>query len=194
MLCQETKESKHEKTHCLLWDYLIKTKRWSPLSPEVVNEQGQFGPEISFGHALAKAFRADDIHLVKYAAGGTALYNDWSPRTEGGQYVKFMRTAKAALADLDTAGVDYEISGMSPKMPFVIARVRNYYGGSTGQAKIVRDAQVNVAKSTDNVAWFDTDDCSMLNPGYYNAAGLIEIGKRFAEKYKDIVSKTKKTR
>jgi hypothetical protein len=204
-----------------------KTKRWSPLSPEVVNEQGQFGPEISFGHALAKAFRADDIRLVKYAAGGTALYNDWSPRTEGGQYVKFMRTAKAALADLDTAGVDYEISGMlwlqgesdakenmadtyeknlsefiadmrtqfkTPKMPFVIARVRNYYGGSTGQAKIVRDAQVNVAKSTDNVAWFDTDDCSMLNPGHYNAAGLIEIGKRFAEKYKEIVSKTKKTR
>ncbi len=50
------------------------------------------------------------------------------------------------------------------------------------QAKIVRDAQSNVAEATDGVAWFDTDDCTMVNAGHYDSAGLIEIGKRFAAK------------
>jgi len=217
-------ESPYNKPFSSIKIWNQKTKRWAPLSSESDNQQGNFGPEISFGHAIAKAFPSDDIRLVKYAAGGTALYNDWSPVTKGGQYVKFMGTAKAALANLDAAGIDYEISGMlwlqgesdahekkaetykqnlsdfiahmrtefkTSKMPFIIARVRNYYGGKSGQAKIVRDAQVNVAESTDNVAWFDTDDCSMLNAGHYNASGLVEIGNRFAEKYRELISKTK---
>jgi len=202
------------------------TKKWAPLSPEALNTKGRFGPEIYFGHTMAKAFPSDDIRLVKYAAGGTTLYKDWSPTTKGKQYVHFMNKAKAALADLDAAGVNYEISGMlwlqgesdasrnkaetyernlskfishmraefkTPNMPFIIARVRSHYGGKTGQAKIVRDAQVKVAKSTKNVAWFDTDECSMLNAGHYDAKGLADIGKRFAEKYQEIISNKKQT-
>jgi hypothetical protein len=76
----------------------------------------------------------------------------------------------------------------APKLPFVIAQVRNYYGGANGQAELVRKAQVKVAETTESVGWFDTDDCSMFN-GHYDTAGLIEIGKRFASKYTEIVSK-----
>ena len=69
-------------------------------------------------------------------------------------------------------------------MPFYIARVLSHYGGKSGQAKLVRDAQVKVAEATNNVEWFDTDDAPIVdpksNPGHYNSAGLIEIGKRFA--------------
>ena len=141
------------------------------------------------------------------------------------QYVILLKTAKAALAELDSSKVKYEISGMlwlqgesdahenkaetyeknlsnfiehmrtefkTPEMPFIIARVRNFYGGKTGQAKIVRDAQVKVADTDQNVGWFDTDNCSMANAGHYDAAGLIEIGKRFAATFQEVVDKAEK--
>lgn len=163
--------------------------------------------------------------MIKYAARGTNLYNDWSPQTKGAQYVAFMNTAKTALAELDASNTKYEIAGMlwlqgesdaygrraksyeknltefiahiraqfkAPTMPFVIARVRSYYGGETGQARIVRDAQVKIAGTDKNIGWFDTDDCSMLNAGHYDAAGLIEIGKRFAVEYMRITGSTPK--
>lgn len=196
--------------------------KWATLSPTVFSyRRGQFGPEVSFGHAIAKAFPDEEIRLVKYALDGTALYNDWSPEVKGRPYKSFMSLSKQALADLDSSKVNYEIAGMlwlqgesdaaenkaeayeknltkfiahmrtefiTPDMPFIIARVRSHYGGKTGQAKIVRDAQVNIAKADKSVHWFDTDDCSMLNAGHYNAAGLIEIGKRFAATFQKVAS------
>ncbi len=68
-------------------------------------------------------------------------------------------------------------------MPFIVARVRDFYGKGA-QAKMVRYAQEDVARVTEYVAWFDTDDCGQLvSGGHYASAGLIEIGNRFAEKY-----------
>ncbi len=182
---------------------------WGPLAPGATN----FGPEISFGRAMKDALPKEEIYLVKYAAGGTALYNDWSP-SGGRQYAGFMHTVRAALANLDQEKVKYEIAGMlwmqgesdakenqaetyaknmrdfithmreqfkTPGMPFVIARVRDHYGGATGQAKIVRDAQVDTAKTTEGVEWFDTDDYPMVNAGHYNGKGLVIMGKDFAK-------------
>ena len=155
----------------------------------------------------------EEIYLIKYAAGGTALYNDWSP-SGGPQYTRFMKTARAALANLDEKKLEYKIAGMlwmqgesdaaenkaetyeknmrdfiahmreqfkTPGMPFVIARVKDHYGGKTGQAKIVRDAQVDVAKTTEGVEWFDTDNYPMANAGHYNGKGLVIMGKDFAK-------------
>jgi hypothetical protein len=182
---------------------------WVDLAPGARN----FGPEIGFGRAMKDAHPKEEIYLIKYAAGGTALYNDWSP-SGGPQYKQFMKTAQAAIANLDKEGVKYEIVGMlwmqgesdahetkaetydknmrdfiahmreqfiTPEMRFVIARVKDFYGGKTGQAKIVRDAQVDIAKSTEGVEWFDTDDYPMVNSGHYNGEGLIMMGKDFAK-------------
>ena len=195
---------------------LSKIKIWQPKTKEWVDLSAntRFGPEVSFAHAMAKSFPDDDIRLVKYAASGTALYNDWAP-TNGPQYRTFITTAKAALADLDANKVVYSVSGMlwlqgesdagekqgeeyeknltafithmrsiftTPEMPFIIARVRDHYGKGA-QANMVRDAQERLAQTMRRVAWFDTDDCSMVNAGHYDSAGLIEIGKRFADKY-----------
>jgi hypothetical protein len=67
------------------------------------------------------------------------------------------------------------------KMPFVIARVRDFYGRGV-QAQMVRDAQVEVANETEYVTWFDTDDCGQLiKGGHYTSDGLIKIGKKFAD-------------
>ena len=84
---------------------------WVSLAPGYGNNSSHFGPEVAFGRAIADALPGDDIYLVKYAADGTALYNDWSP-SGGPQYNAFMNTTGAALANLDNAGVQYEISGM----------------------------------------------------------------------------------
>jgi hypothetical protein len=84
---------------------------WEDLSPGFGNTSEQFGPEVTFGYTVRQALPSDRIFLIKYAVNGTALYNDWAP-SSGPQYSAFMSTALAALADLDAAGVDYEISAM----------------------------------------------------------------------------------
>ena len=72
----------------------------------------------------------------------------------------------------------------TPDMRFVIARVRDFYGKGA-QAEMVRGAQEYVAEHDVNIEWFDTDDCGpLVKGGHYASTGLIEIGKRFAEKFK----------
>lgn len=203
-----------------IWD--LKKKQWTglPLLGAVFGPEAQtigaFGPELSFGHAMAAAFPESDIRLIKYAANGTALHDDWEPG-KGEQYIAFKDTVKAALRDLEANRIEYEIAGMlwlqgendaiekkgqdyqknllafikhirtefrTPKMPFVIARVRDHHGKGA-QANMVRDAQEYVAEKDGDVQWFDTDDCGpLVKGGHYSSKGLIEIGKRFAEKLK----------
>ncbi len=85
---------------------------WVDLAPGFGGTGDEFGPEVGFGYTIGQALVPPDrIFLVKYSLGGTALYNDWAPPS-GPQYTSFMNTARAALANLDTDGVDYEISAM----------------------------------------------------------------------------------
>ena len=192
-----------------------KRKQWGSLAPT-----HRLGPEIGFGHAIAKAFPNEDVRLVKYAINGTALYNDWAP-TDGSCYIGFMAAAQGALANLEAKQLPYEIVGMlwlqgesdavekmgaeyeqnlsafiehmrstfnTPEMPFILARVRNFYGKGE-QAQMVRTAQQALAEQMPNVAWFDTDDLNpLVNGGHYGLAGTLEIGKRFAETYLDTVT------
>lgn len=188
---------------------------WVPLATGFGWHSYEFGPEVAFGRAIKDALPDDTIYLVKYAANGTALYNDWSPTT-GAQYIGFMDTVNSALTDLETNGINYEISGMlwmqgesdalegeassyetnllnfitvmraafsTPEMPFIIARVRDYYGGGgtpPTQADLVRAAQVTVAESTSYVSWFDTDAYQMVNSGHYGTQGQLDMGNDFA--------------
>lgn len=187
---------------------------WQFLKPGMLDKKKRFGPEVSFGHSVAKAYPDADIRLVKYAKGGTNLYQQWSPDQKGKQYKLFMAHANAALADLDQQGIKYEIAGMlwlqgeadankgkgdlyeenltkfikhmrskfkTPEMPFILARIRDYYGKESGHNKMVRDAQDKVAESMKNVTCFDTDDLPMANKGHYSADGYITIGKRFTQ-------------
>ena len=64
--------------------------KWQPLKPHAPALQNQrpygltefhFGPEIAFGHELAKAFPDETIGIIKYAAGGSSILAwkpDWS--------------------------------------------------------------------------------------------------------------------
>ena len=70
----------------------------------------EFGPEISFGRALADAHPKERIALIKYTHGGTSLSANWSEN--GPMYKTFVATTRAALAALKTAGHTYELRGM----------------------------------------------------------------------------------
>ena len=76
----------------------------------------------------------------------------------------------------------------TPEMPFIIARVRNFYGKGE-QAHMVRSAQQKLAQKMPMVAYFDTDDLNpLVNGGHYGMPGTIEIGKRFTAAYLKILT------
>lgn len=88
---------------------------WLSLAPGFGADSEKFGPEVSFGRAVKDAYPDDEIYLIKYAVGGTTLYNDWSPEGEGEggpQYQQFMATTRAALANLEADGIDFKVCGM----------------------------------------------------------------------------------
>ena len=71
----------------------------------------QFGPEVSFGRAMADALPDDDIYLIKHGVNGANLAVQYAaPDSQG--YIDFRNKVNAALTNLDDANIDYEISGM----------------------------------------------------------------------------------
>ena len=70
-------------------------KKWIVLEP-AHDGRNEFDPEIGFAHEITKLLPNDDIRIIKYAANGTALYDDWSPVFKGPQYNEFITTANAA--------------------------------------------------------------------------------------------------
>jgi hypothetical protein len=80
---------------------------WRPLAAR----RGHFGPEISFGHAMAKAWPGQKIKIVKLAVGGTSLAQ-WMPGIKYHPdrpplYGQLMELVKQAKADpnVEIAGV-----------------------------------------------------------------------------------------
>jgi hypothetical protein len=87
--------------------------QWQDLGPGVSANQGRFGPEIAFGRAMRKAFPADEIYLIKTAAGGTSMHKHWHVENGGGAMLKrFLARARDAFKNLADKNVKYTIEGM----------------------------------------------------------------------------------
>jgi len=83
-----------------------------------------FGPEVSFGRALADGLPNQNIAIIKYSADGTSLFNDWKADfsgnpmqhgDEGYHFTQFQATVSSGLsflAGLNGGGNTYEIAGM----------------------------------------------------------------------------------
>jgi len=83
---------------------------WTALTPFT---GGDFGPEVSFGRAVADAMKGDRIALIKYARGGSNLHTDWDA-AKGPRFATFVGTVDAALKALREGEPKhtYEIVGM----------------------------------------------------------------------------------
>lgn len=71
----------------------------------------RFGPEVSFAHAMRKLAPQENIAIIKYAWGGTALvdgasgFGSWDPNVSKiNQYDYFLNTVGAALSSSDIDG------------------------------------------------------------------------------------------
>lgn len=51
---------------------------WTQLQPGYAYDETRFGPEVSFGRAMAD-FHGEPIAIIKHAVGGTSLGDDWEP-------------------------------------------------------------------------------------------------------------------
>lgn len=176
----------------------------------------EFGPEVTFGRSIADASPTTQYALIKYAAGGTALYNDWAPGT-GAQYTAFRDTVAAGLAALHAAGHTTEIVGMAwhqgesdaiegrqasyaSNLTAFIADIRSRYGAglpfligeirrSNGAAFVtVADAQVAVASADPNAVFVPASDLSFLDTYHFDAASQITLGERFAAAYAGLLA------
>lgn len=70
-----------------------------------------FGPEITLGRMVADVLPNDNYAIVKYAANGTNLENDWDPLT-GAHYHSFSNVVSSGLSALSNAGHAVRIVGM----------------------------------------------------------------------------------
>jgi hypothetical protein len=169
----------------------------------------QFGPEVTFGRAIADASPSVDYAIIKHGENGTALYNDWAPGT-GASYAAFRDTVTAGLAALQAAGYTTEIVGMlwhqgesdaiegrqanyQNNLTAFIADVRTRYGASlpfligeirrsNGPAFVtVADAQMAVAADDPNARFVPASDLTFSDIYHFDAPGMITLGKRFAE-------------
>ena len=100
---QDLPESYKQPQEDVLYSH---NKHFGPLKPNP-----GFGPELSFGRTVADALPEERFVMIKYAAGGTDLYEDWA--VDGGaDYTRFKNAVRGALRRLTDAGHTYEVVGM----------------------------------------------------------------------------------
>ncbi len=77
---------------------------------------GCFGPELGMAERLSELYPDDDFFIIKYAWGGTNLYEQWlSPSSKGKTgrlYREFEAYVKASVKYLESNNYDVVIEGM----------------------------------------------------------------------------------
>lgn len=86
------------------WTFLQPGSSWRVKQPEL------FGPEISFGRAMADRHPEQKFALVKHAKGGTSLADEWNPA--GGVHYKILfDRIRRATAELSREDLAWEVKG-----------------------------------------------------------------------------------
>ena len=88
---------------------------WGNLKSGMGTNANYFGPELTFGPAMAGYFPQENIVLIKCAWGGTNLWSQWRPPGSGGKvgdlYTSFVKRIRKGLDSLP-AEAKPEIAGM----------------------------------------------------------------------------------
>ena len=167
-----------------------------------------FGPEVSFGPAMAEALPGKHVLLVKFAEGGTSLGSDWNPNAKDKLYENFIRFVRKTQAMLNERGDTFAIRGMiwhqgesDAGMPAgqyqvalteLITRVRGDLGIKElpfviGQVYAVPNRERTIAdqkataKAVPYTGFAEADGLTTSDKGtHFDARSQIELGKRFA--------------
>ncbi|MGK0483740.1 MAG: hypothetical protein ACJAQ3_003725, partial [Planctomycetota bacterium] len=96
--------------YCIGREEKNESEGWVDLAPV----RGVVGPELSFARAVGQ-HTDGPIAIIKVAAGGTTLGEDWNPNEPGGfkLYPLALRRVREALAELDSKRVKYVIEGFA---------------------------------------------------------------------------------
>lgn len=186
---------------------------WTPLEPGK-----SFGPEITFGQAMAQHF-GEPIGLVKVAVDGTNLASHWSPENPRSLYVKLVGMVKdarqsrpvvvmgmlwmqgAADARFEPMAQAYQKNLVhlietarkdfgDANLPFVCGRI-NQPSQSYPYVDIVRKAQESI--SLPNYRTFNCDDLTRNGDVlHFDAIAQQELGRRFATAMIELLDKTRK--
>ncbi len=171
-----------------------------------------FGPEVSFAHDVARAFPKDTIILVKQAASGS-LIQQWQPgqalyqgllrqvgfatKAEGeGQVdaILWMQGESDAQSTIGVAkqyGQRFETLAThlrqdlgAPNSLFLYGQVNLEHPDHTTTIAAVRKQQQDAQRQLPHALMVSTDGLGKQADGiHYNAAGQMELGKRFAKAY-----------
>jgi iduronate 2-sulfatase len=164
-----------------------------------------FGPEVSFGRAIADANPDARVVLIKFSEGGTSLHGDWMPDAKNSLYPQFLTFVHKSLKSL---GDDAKIEAMiwhqgesdaslkeseyqklltafiaqvrkdlsSPDLPFVIGEVYD-----NGKRDRVRAGERATAAMVPNVFFAPADNLKTSDGGtHFDTASQIEMGQRLA--------------
>ena len=177
----------------------------------VMEPSKRVGPEVSFAYTLQRALNKP-IGIIKHAKGGTNLAKDWNPADPKSLYSQLKQKVDAAgkareiriagmiwmqgendsrfeemakvysqnLANLiQTARKDFN----SPETPFAAGRVNP--PPAYKFADLVRTAQEKC--TVERYSCINCDELTMQEGNlHYDTAGLVEMGKRFAQSIQNL--------
>ena len=84
-------------------NYSSSNSHWQTLGPQLGHfQQGHFGPEVSFAHALSRANYLPAI--FKYSSGSSSIKNEWKSPGHHGQYDDMVKHLKLAIHSLEAEG------------------------------------------------------------------------------------------
>jgi iduronate 2-sulfatase len=167
-----------------------------------------FGPELSFGRAMADALPGEKILLIKFSEGGTNLRSDWNPKQRDKLYEKFIAFVHQTQEMIGAAGATGELRGMlwlqgesdaslasedyQTRLTELISKVRDdlktehlpFAIGQVfdnGKRTSVITAEKAVAQALPATIFVSSDGLETLDAGtHFDTASQIEFGKRFA--------------
>lgn len=187
-----------------LYRRFITSNGFVPLAPG-----NAFGPEVSFGRAMAAGLPGRHIRLIKYAEGGTNLRADWNPNAKEKLYTKFIAFTRQSLQAITDHGDTWQLRGMiwhqgesdvcmkankyQDLLKELIDRVRAdlevkdlpFVVGEVfdnGKRDSIREAQQAIAKALPGVYFVSSQGLKTFDRGtHFDAASQIEFGRRYAE-------------
>lgn len=75
-----------------------------------------------------------------------------------------------------------------PDMPFVFAQISKApaWDRPPNRGPMIREGQMQVARTVSNTATFTTDDYGLYDPWHYDTPGMVSLGERFARAMKEL--------